>query len=226
MYSDITITTYIINLKKRTDRLKHVFSQFIGKREFDIHPIEACVHPIGAVGLWNSIVKIIKEANNSDDDVIIIVEDDHIFTDYYDKDLLIRNIIEAAQQNVELLSGGIGGFGNAIPITPERYWIDWMWSTQFIVLYRSIFKKILEYDFKDHDTADGVLSILTSHKMVLYPFISIQKEFGYSDVTQNNNDIKGHVTKLFQKSSERMEFYQRGYFKYIHKTLGCKNGHY
>lgn len=222
MYSDITITTYIINLKERTDRLDYVLKQFEGKSEFDIHVVEACVHPIGAIGLWNSIVKLVKEANNSNEDVIIIVEDDHKFTEYYNRDILIRNIIEAGRQGVQLLSGGIGGFGNAVPITSERYWIDWMWSTQFIVLYRPIFKKILDYNFKENDTADGVLSVLTSHKMVLYPFISLQKDFGYSDVTQNNNDIKGNITRLFQKSSERMKIYQRGYFKFLYKILDNK----
>ena len=215
MYSNISISTYIINLKERTDRLNYVLSQFAGKPEFDIHCIEACTHSIGAVGLWHSIVKIIKKANDSDDDVIIIVEDDHTFTDNYDRDRFIQNVIDAAGQGVELLSGGIGGFGNAVPITSERYWIDWLWCTQFIVLYRPIFKKIMDYEFKDTDTADGVLSEITSHKMVLYPFISIQKDFGYSDVTRANDEISGKITEHFKQANEKMNIYHQANLRYL-----------
>ena len=215
MYSDISISTYIINLKERTDRLDYVLSQFAGKPEFDIHPVEACTHSIGAVGLWHSIVKIIHQVNDGEDDVIIICEDDHTFTDEYDRNRFIQNVIDAAGQGVELLSGGIGGFGNAVPITSERYWIDWLWCTQFIVLYRPIYKKILDYEFKDTDTADGVLSEITSHKMVLYPFISIQKDFDYSDVTRANDEISGKITEHFNQADEKMNIYHQANLRYL-----------
>lgn len=215
IYTDICIPTYIINLKYRTDRLAHVLQQFNSKKEFDIHITEACTHKIGAVGLWQSIVKIIKEVNDGDDDVIIICEDDHSFTKDYNRDRLIQNIIEAASQGVEFLSGGIGGFGNAVPITANRYWIDWFWCTQFIILYRPIFQKILTYEFRDTDTADGVFSVLTTHKMVLYPFISTQHDFGYSDVTRSNNEISGKITEHFKIADKKMSIYQKVFFKYL-----------
>jgi hypothetical protein len=217
MFEDISIPVFIINLKERTDRLDYVSKQFEGKSEFDVHVVEACEHKIGAIGLWQSMVKIIKQVYDGEDDIIIICEDDHTFTEYYNRDILIRNIIEAGEQGVQLLSGGIGGFGHAVPITSERYWIDWMWSTQFIVLYRPIFKKILDYDFKEKDTADGVFSQLTTNKMVIFPFISVQKDFGYSDVTQSNNDIRGKVTELFQESTKKMNFYYNGMKRFFLK---------
>lgn len=206
---------YIINLKKRTDRLEYVLEQFSRKPEFDIHILEACIHKIGAVGLWQSIVKVINQVNDSEDDVVVICEDDHAFTKWYDRDTLISNIIKASEQSVELLSGGIGGFGNAVPVTDNLYWIDWLWCTQFIVLYRPIFKKILDYEFKDTDTADGVLSELTSHKMVIYPFISIQHDFGYSDVTISNDKIMGKITEHFKKADEKMNIYHQANLKYL-----------
>ena len=215
MFDDISIPTYIINLEERTDRLHHVLKQFNEKPEFEVHIIEACSHEIGAVGLWQSILKIIKQVKNGDDDVIIICEDDHMFTEHYDKSRFIQNLIEASDQGVELVSGGIGGFGNAIPVTQNRYWIDWLWCTQFIVLYRPIFRKILEYEFDDTDTADGVLSELTSHKMVLYPFISIQHDFGYSDVTRSNNEINEMITTHFRNANEKMNIYYNAFTRYF-----------
>lgn len=217
MYEDISIPVFIINLKERTDRLAYIQEQFSGKKEFEIHLVEACKHKNGRVGLWQSIVKIINEVINGDDDVIIICEDDHTFTEHYNKDSLIRNIIEASEQSVELLLGGIGGFGNAVPITSERYWVDWFCSTQFMVLYRPIFSKILNYEFKDEDNADGVLSEVTTHKMTLYPFISIQYDFGYSDVTLLNSKIKGKFAEYFDEADKKMKIYQYANFKFLQK---------
>jgi len=218
MFEDIAIPTYVINLKERSDRLQHALNQFEGRLEFEVHIIEACSHEIGNVGLWKSIIKIIKHVINGDDDVIIVCEDDHLFTEHYDKIIFIQNLIDASKQGVELLSGGIGGFGNAVPVTQNRYWIDWLWCTQFIVLYRPIFRKILEYNFTDTDTVDGALSELTSHKMVLYPFISEQLDFGYSDVTRSNNEVGGTITKHFQDADRKMKIFHEAYLRYYNEV--------
>lgn len=198
------VPVYVINLKERIERRKHIEEQFHGKPEFELTWIEAVEHPIGAVGLWQSMVKAVQMAEDNEDDIMIICEDDHTFTSAYSKTYLWANMIQANEQGSELLSGGIGGFGAAVPVATNRYWVDWFWSTQFMVIFKPLFQKILDYDFKDTDTADGVLSILAKDKMVLYPFISIQKDFGYSDVTRSNNDVSGLVNHLFQQSDYRL----------------------
>lgn len=215
MFENITIPTYIINLKERTDRLAYILNQFAGKPEFELHPVEACTHEIGAVGLWQSIVKIINQVKDGDDDVIIICEDDHSFTAHYDRDVFIQHVIDASEQHAEVLSGGIGGFGKAVPVTADRYWINWFWCTQFIVLFRPVFQKILDFEFKDNDTADGVFSELTTHKMVIYPFISIQHDFGYSDVTRRNNEVSGMITNHFKEADRKLGIYRNAYLKYL-----------
>lgn len=215
MFEDIVIPTYIINLKERSDRLEHALIQFSGKTEFEIHVTEARKHKIGAVGLWESIVNIVSQVIDGDDDVIIICEDDHTFTEHYNRDEFIKNLIDASEQRVELLSGGIGGFGCAVPITKNRFWIDWFWCTQFIVLYRPIFHKILNYNFMETDTADGVLSEITSHKMVIYPFLSVQTDFGYSDVTRSNDKINGMISKHFNDAKNKMNVYYKAYLRFL-----------
>lgn len=89
------ISTYVINLKDRIDRKKHAISEFEGKDEFYVTFVDACEHSIGAVGLWNSIVKIIHIAVEKDDDVIVICEDDHYFTENYSKEYLFENILSS-----------------------------------------------------------------------------------------------------------------------------------
>ncbi len=65
---------------------------------------------------------------------------------------------------------------------------------------------MLDYSFQDTDTADGVISKLATNKMVIYPFISEQKDFGYSDVTQSNMEQQGKIREHFAKANKRMEF--------------------
>jgi len=212
-YDNVIIPTYIINLPERTDRLSHIEKQFSRRDEFDITIVDACKHIIGAVGLWQSVRKIISMAICNDDDVIIICEDDHEFTEAYSKEFLFKNIIEAHQQGAEILSGGIGGFGSSIPVAENRYWIESFLCTQFLVLYRSIFERILNEPFDETITADGILSDIAGNKMTLFPFISIQKEFGYSDVTAWNNG-EGNVSKWFINAAKRLKLIQHIYKEY------------
>ena len=115
--SDFYLPVYVINLKERTERRQHIEEQFQGRVEFALHWIEAIEHSIGAVGLWQSMLKAVQTAIDKRDDIIIICEDDHIFTPAYNKDYLFANIIGANAQGSELLSGGVGGFGTAVPVT-------------------------------------------------------------------------------------------------------------
>ena len=200
--SDIQIPTYVINLPSRVDRREHVLSQFSGRKEFDVRLFPAVQSERGADGLWQSICRIVKTAQESDDEVIVICEDDHIFTSDYDKDRFIRNVIEAGNQGCQLLSGGIGGLGDAVRISADRWWVSWLWCTQFIVLYRSAFSKVLQASFAETDVADEFLSRILSHKQTLWPFISEQKDFGYSDVTASNNK-SGTIVEHFSQTKNR-----------------------
>lgn len=195
--NDTYIPVYIINRKDRAERKAHILNEFKGKTEFDITLVEACTHENGALGLWNSIIKVIGQAQKNEDDIIIICEDDHYFTEHYSPGLLWKEIREAYKQGADLLSGGIGGFGHAVPVGYCRYWVDWLWCTQFVVLYKHFFETILAYEFKEGDTADGIFSTLSANKLVIYPFISEQRDFGYSDVTQTNKENQGRIREHF-----------------------------
>ena len=112
-------------MKERVERKQHIIKEFDNKEEFELNLVEASVHPIGAVGLWNSMIKIIKMAKEKGEDIIVICEDDHYFTENYSPKLLFKEVTEAYIQGAEVLSGGIGGFGQAIPAGYHRYKVDW-----------------------------------------------------------------------------------------------------
>lgn len=204
MTDDLYIPAYAINLKSREDRRKHILNEFRDKPEFQLTLVEACEHPIGAVGLWNSIRKIVSDAVEKDHDVILICEDDHCFTSDYSREFMFENIMNACRQGAEILNGGVGGFGMAVPVAENRYWVDWFWCTQFIFIYSEMFQRILDYEFRETDTADGVLSALSDNKMVVYPFLSRQMTFGYSDITASNKEDPDLIVRLFERADRRM----------------------
>lgn len=209
------IPVYAINLPHRKDRRKHLEKQFEGRPEFHVTYVEAETNMPGNIGLWHSINKAVKKAIQNDDDLIIICEDDHVFTENYRRDLFFKNIIEALTQGAELISAGIGGFGDAVFVSNNRLWVNWFYSTQFIVLTSNVYQRIIDYNFDKCDTADGVLSKIISNKQVLFPFMSIQKDFGYSDVTESNNKNNGLVEHLFHKSTIRLIRMWNMYKKYL-----------
>lgn len=208
--SDWYLPTYVIHNPKRLERKIHIEHQFADKSEFDVQIIEAVIENNGAVGLWKSICKIIKIAQAAHEDCIVICEDDHTFTSAYNKAFFLAQLIEASRHHVELLIGGIGGFGQAVQLADYRFWIDWFYSTQFLVVFEPLFDKILEADFTATDTADGMLSTLTVEKQVIVPFLSVQTDFGYSDVTQANHVQRKLVEELFTYTEARLS-----YLKYI-----------
>ncbi|WP_343674784.1 hypothetical protein [Chitinophaga sp.] len=212
-YQHLVIPVYVISLPERIDRRTHILHEFEGRNEFDVKIIDACRHEKGAVGLWMSICKVIEMAIANEDDLIVLCEDDHTFTQHYNKEHLLKNIIEAYYQRTEILAGGIGGFDMAIPVNKDRFWINAFYSTQFLVLYKPIFRKVLDYAYDDTVTADGAFSALTEYKQALFPFISIQREFGYSDVTAWNNG-EGAVTGWFISAGDRMEMTRKAYERY------------
>jgi glycosyl transferase family 25 len=141
-------------------------------------------------------------AVENDDDVIIICEDDHQFTASYSKSYLKRNIIEAYYQGADILSGGIRNFTQIIPLTRERFWIDYFWGTQFIVLYKKCFSRILSEELDQFVTVDEFLSEISSNKMVIYPFVSIQKDFHFSDIQKRAVGLTKY--EVFEKCSNRI----------------------
>jgi hypothetical protein len=221
---EISITTYVINLPERNDRRSHIIKQFKDRPEFDFKIIEAHRHSIGAIGLWITMRKIIKLAMENDDDVIIICEDDHEFTEDYAKHELFRNIFEGFQQNIDYINGGTSSINVVVPVSRNRYWVDSTRATQFMIIYKRLFEKILNYEFSKGVIADIVLSNLAENKMILFPFISKQHNFGYSDVTPQHNMDTDLVDIMFSNTERRLSQIKNAFEKY--NSTGQENAHF
>jgi GR25 family glycosyltransferase involved in LPS biosynthesis len=200
----VSIPVYVINLPQRTERRAHILQQFEGRREFEVNIIEACRHEPATVGLWLSIRKIVAAAKEKDEDVIVICEDDHAFTADYSRDALLRSILVSHGQNIDYINGGSAGVSHGIMIGEGRFWASGLLSGQFIIIYSKFFDAILEEPYDETVIADMKLSEMTSNKVVLFPFISVQKDFGYSDVTPLHNEHNGIVSKMFEAASRNL----------------------
>lgn len=204
---EMTIPAYVIHLPERREREESIREQFSKRTEFELHIVEACRDGVGATGLWKSIRSIVAKAEAAAEDVILICEDDHVFTPAYDKTRFLLQVWRAGMASSDILVGGIGGFGDFVHLGNELYWTDWFWCTQFVVIFRRAFIPILQAKFQSEDTADGILSSILPNKLVTYPFISIQKDFGYSDVTKANNQ-PGKITSYFIQAHEKASKYR------------------
>lgn len=220
-YDGIIIPTFVINSKERKQTLKFINQEFADFDEFDITIVEACEHKIAGVALWKSLVKAVSIANDNNDDVIIICDDSHEFTVEYTKGFLLSNIIEANEQGVAILLGGVEGFGQVVPLTKNRFWIDAFSSCHFIVLYKKIFPKILNYKFRKIDLVDKVLSEMTSHKMILHPFISRQMNAGSLNTRADHDAADDHLPGMLKKNGVRLEKILVAYSRYS-EVSDCK----
>lgn len=206
---DTYIPIFAINLPERTDRKEHILLEFSERKEFELNFVDASRNINSRLGLWQSIVRIVRNAAATNEQFVAICEDDHFFTKNYSPNLLMTEMQLSFQLGADILSGGIGGFGRALKRAFHLYEVDWFWCTQFIVIYSSLFDSILSYDFKEQDTADGVLSELAHKKMVIYPFISEQKDFGYSDVTRSNQENAGKIREHFKRANQMFEYLEQ-----------------
>ncbi len=193
------ISTYIINLKKRIDRKENILKEFSGREEYTFQIVDAFEHPIGAFGLWTTIKYILRNLVDCEKDFIIICEDDHQFTKFYSKERLFKAIASAKNKNADILLGGVSWVGQCIEADESIFWIKKFTGLQFTVIFKKFIEVILTASFTEKEDADFKISSLTDKKYLMYPFISNQKEFGYSDITFSNNK-DGHVTNLFDRS--------------------------
>lgn len=198
------IPTYAINLLKRPDRKESLIREFMGKDEFQLTVVPAVEHEIGSFGLWQTICNITRYAHDASLGYVLICEDDHQFTENYHADLLHHAISQAKQLDTDILCGGVSWFNTTLQIDKHLFWVDKFNATQFIVIFKRFFNKIMKADFSPGDDADFKISSLSDSILIMNPYISIQKEFGYSDVTSNNAKV-GYVTDIFENSKQKLE---------------------
>ncbi len=194
---------FIVNLPERGDRYLHTISEFRRNPHFNVKIINPIKNQKPAYSLWLTLKQITTDAMNDGEDFIIFCEDDHVFTDHYSFDFLTNCIKQASYLEADVLLGGISWFSGSIPISTDLFWVERFSGTQFVILFKKFYTTILQSSFDVSDTADRLISKLSGRKLVIHPFISKQKEFGYSDVTPLNNN-SNRVETLFNLTEKKL----------------------
>ncbi|MFD2965793.1 glycosyltransferase family 25 protein [Sphingobacterium bambusae] len=203
----LSIPVYIINLEKRKDRRSYIENEFYCRSEFDIHIIKAIESSIPAVGLYKSLHYVISVAKQQELPYVLVCEDDHQFTSEYHVDILNGYLERMAKYDADVFAGGVSWFNCALQAEKDLYWIDRFTGAQFLVIYARFYQKILESTFTELDIIDNWISNLSDKVFVAVPMLSVQHDFGYSDVTDKNN-VVGRVEKLFSDTMERWKALQ------------------
>lgn len=105
----------------------------------------------------------------------------------------------------DLLSGGVSWMRDSLQVRENLFWIERFTGMQFTVVFKRFYDKILaiKYDENQKYVTDSFLSMLSDSIFVMHPYISVQKEFGYSDVTEKNNK-EGYVQSLFERTDKTL----------------------
>lgn len=207
-FENMSVTTYILNSNNNERRLFRIHSQFEGRTEFDVRMIELCKYTNTIKAYWMTLRKIVQQAADDGDDVIIVCDDDHSFTEAYSSNCLIRHIVEGHLLGTKILCGGLDDFETAIPLTRDKFWVRAFKSASFIVLYHSVFNRILRQQFCDGSTIESIYREITSNKLVMYPFISRREEFdGFHSNTMKPSDkvVSSRLAKIYQIAEQSDE---------------------
>lgn len=197
----------IVNLSQRKDRYNYIVQSFKLRKEFVFKVFRPSPQASGSVSLWITIKKIIETVDPSLN-FFILCEDDHEFTSHYSFDLLQKFINQAQQLDADILCGGVSWFKTGMQVSKNLFWVKKFSGLQFTVIFKKFYQPLLDASFSEFDQADYKISDLTDKKFVIYPFISIQKDFGYSDVTRRNHEER-RVERLFEEASERFSLLRK-----------------
>lgn len=209
---------YIINLKKRVERKNNIIKEFQGRDEFITNFIIPIYDTNPAKSLWKTIQNITyKVANETSYPFFILCEDDHYFTVDYNLERLENSIKSAEKFNADILLGGVSWFNTAISANSDIFWVRKFTGLQFTIIFRCFFQKLINTQLNHGEVADLKISSISKSIFVMFPLISEQIPYEYSDVTENNNLGGDSIKELFKRTTRRLlilDFVRKHYKQY------------
>ena len=178
------IRVYCANLPQRKERREHIEKEFKHRPEFFLRLVPAIEHKTnGAEGLYQTFLSILDMERDCNTPYFIFIEDDHKFTATYSFSYLEKSIAVADTMGAEILVGGPTFIHIPLQCTPNLFWVKVFNGCQFMVVFRKVFTKYQEVVENKRRILDVSLSEIFDYTFVMYPTISEQEFFGYSDAT-------------------------------------------
>lgn len=206
----VSLKTYL--LINETENSDSGLSEFLFKPEFDIKIVKINSQSDHQLNIWNGIMEAVEESLTTQDDFVVISLPGHRFSPNYNRNYLIKGIIDSYKQGCDVLFGGIHKMTIAVPLSSNRYWIEYGEASFFFILFKRIFTKILKKQLGINQTVDSHLSELTSNKMILYPFISENDDY---TITKQERELHYHRKLNMKNASLKLSIYKKVFDKYI-----------
>lgn len=143
---------------------KNCRENFSGKKEFHISWIKSAF-PLPNISQKN-LNSILTRSIQDEDDVIIIYFDNHRFKTNYSKYSLFKYILMAQFYQADILFCNANKIDYMCKIQDELYWVNNIKESNFIVLYRKFFDKILDVDFLPSKSFSEFISTLSHDKLM------------------------------------------------------------
>ena len=197
------LTTYILNMPDRQERKASVEREFGKARAlFDISFVRPVENKLPRLSHWLTFRELAERARREQLPCFIFCEDDHVFTPDYSETLLKETLCQTDALEADILLGGVSWMDSPVQVRDHLFWLNRFNGTQFVIVFNRFYDRILgsRYDERRVVT-DFHISSVSDNIFVAYPFLSVQKEFGYSDVTPSNGK-EGYVDGLFKATSD------------------------
>ncbi len=196
------LNVYILNMPQRKERKVSVGREFEKKKELFkttfVCPVE---NKNPRVSHWHTFLQLVAKAKQQGLPGFVFCEDDHVFTSDFDESLFSDTVGEADMLGADILLGGVSWMDAPVQVRKHLFWLNRFNGTQFVIVFSRFYDRILSSQYDERRVVtDFHISSNSENIFVAYPFFSVQKEFGYSDVTPFN-DRDGYVDGLFKATS-------------------------
>lgn len=189
------IKSYVINLKRRTDRLKEinlpfqyeVFEGTDGKEKFSDHGKMS-----GHIGCWDSHRRLFTQAKDLDLDMVLVLEDDiEVCDDFNNK---LTKAMEELPEDWDLLYLGGWNVGDIEKYSESLNWAKKVYTTHAFIVRNKFYDTILDGINSRKWKIDVLISdVLPLGKcFICEPTLAWQRE-GFSDIENritNNIHLK------------------------------------
>jgi len=115
--------------------------------------------------------QIIQDAQKNDEGLIAICSPDFSLSYTFEKKCFFRNIFKCYSLGCDLLYGSLNTTEQIMPIGDHLFWLKSSGSTKCVIIFKSLYKTILDYNIEEDISWETVISNISNNKMVIYPFI-------------------------------------------------------
>lgn len=109
------------------------------------------------------------------DEFFVVCSINHHFPANFSLSGFIRDIQKAFKLNADLLIGYVEDFDMVIPLSTRKFWIHGPKAADFVVVYRSLFAKLLDQITIDSNNIIEKCIGFAENKLLVYPFLSVSQ---------------------------------------------------